>query len=211
MYTPAAFAATDTAGLHDLIEAHGFGTLVSAEADGPVATHLPFLVERARGSRGTLVCHMARANPQWRALGGTTCLAIFLGPHGYISPGWYASAPAVPTWNYAAVHAYGHARVIEDESALREIVAKLAARHEAGRPQPWSLDRTPEEFVRGMLRAIVGIEIEIERLEGKHKLGQNRPAADRRGVLAALSASDRPGDRELANYTARHTPIGGQP
>src|SRR5215510_1783168 len=118
MYVPAAFAASDKAALHDLIDEFGFGTLISAEADGPVASHLPFLIDRTRGPNGTLVCHMARANPQWHSLGTAPCLAIFLGPHGYVSPTWYATKPAVPTWNYAAVHAYGPARIVQDEPGL---------------------------------------------------------------------------------------------
>jgi transcriptional regulator len=190
--------------LHDLIDAFGFGTLISAGADGPVATHLPFLIDRNRGPNGTLVCHMARANPHWRTLGSGPSLAVFLGPHGYVSPSWYAASPAVPTWNYAAVHAYGAPRLVEDSEGLRDIVMRLTARHEAGRLPSWSVESLPPAFMANMMRGIVGIEIEIARLEGKRKLSQNRAAADREGVVAALNASGHAGDRDLAGYMAQH-------
>ena len=132
MYIPAAFAETDLTRLHDFIEQNSFGLLVS-QVDGlPFASHLPFLLERTAGPHGTLVGHMARANPQWREAGGQTALAIFSGPHAYISPTWYEAEQVVPTWNYTAVHAYGRVQIIEDEDALLEIVQEVRAGLRAG-------------------------------------------------------------------------------
>lgn len=206
MYVPAAFAVSGRAALHALIEAHAFATLVSVGPDGPVATHLPVLLDRERGPNGTLVAHLARANPH-AALLDREALAIVLGPHAYVSPAWYAAHPAVPTWNYAAVHAYGRARRIDDPAELYAIVRRLVEVYEGGRAQPWSMDGLPPEYTEGMLKGIVGIEMPIARLEGKHKLSQNRGAEDRRNVVAALAASDRDDDRALADYMARHAPV----
>jgi transcriptional regulator len=204
MYVPPVFAETNVETLHQLIDDHGFASLVSVTPDGIVATHVPVMLDRSRGAQGTLVAHMARANPHGRSLDGADVLAIFLGPHGYISPSWYAQHPAVPTWNYAAVHAYGRARLINDGARLDAIVKQLVAQYEAGRPQPWSADDLPPDYVTGMLRGIVGLDIEITRLEGKLKLSQNRNAVDRRNVIAALAASTSPEDRALSEYMAQH-------
>lgn len=206
MYVPPIFAARDEAALHALIDAHGFATLVSAAPDGPFATHVPVLLDRARGPRGTLRAHLARGNPHWRGLDGAAALVIFLGPHGYVSPSWYTVHPSVPTWNYAAVHAYGRVRLVEDEAALRAMLRALVDRYEAGRASPWTMDGLPEDYMRGMVKGIVGLEIEIERLEGKLKLSQNRNAADRRNVIAALAASALADDRALAALMTRHAP-----
>lgn len=205
MYVPVAFAARETDALHALIEAHAFATLVSVGPDGPIATHLPFLLDRERGPNGTLVAHLARANPHAALLDGDA-LAIFLGPHGYVSPAWYGAHPAVPTWNYAAVHAYGRARRIGDAADLYAIVRRLVDTYEGGRARPWSMDGLPPDYTAGMLEGIVGLEIPIARLEGKHKLSQNRGVEDRRNVIAALGASASAEDRALADYMARHAP-----
>jgi transcriptional regulator len=204
MYLPPAFATKDLATLHDLIEAYNFGTLVSQGPDGPYASHIPFLLDRARGANGTLVAHLSRGNPHGRYLADHTAMAVFVGPHGYISPSWYAMHPAVPTWNYAAVHAYGTPHLIEDPAALRAIVIRLVAMNEGGRPAPWTTDDLPAEFMSGMLKGIVGFEIPIERIEGKLKLSQNRSAEDRRRVIATLGASEAPRDRLLADYMSAH-------
>ena len=146
MYIPAAFAETDLTKLHDFIEQNSFGLLVS-QVDGlPFATHLPFLLERTAGPHGTLVGHMARANPQWREAGGQTALAIFSGPHAYISPTWYEAEQVVPTWNYTAVHAYGRVQIIEDEDALLDIVQRSVRVYEQAMPRPWSFDGS--EYLR---------------------------------------------------------------
>jgi transcriptional regulator len=204
MYVPPVFAEKNVETLHRLIDDHGFATLVSVTPDGVTATHVPVMLDRTRGTQGTLVAHVARANPHGRALDGAEVLAIFLGPHGYISPSWYEQHPSVPTWNYAAVHAYGRARLINDGARLDAIVKQLVEQYEAGRAQPWSAGGLPPDYVTGMLRGIVGLEIEITRLEGKLKLSQNRNAVDRRNVIAALAASANAGDRALSEYMAQH-------
>jgi len=204
MYVPPAFAEKNLETLHALIEDHGFAMLVSNGPAGLVATHLPIMIDRARGTQGTLVAHLARANPHARDLDGADVLAIFQGPHGYISPSWYGQHPSVPTWNYAAVHAYGRARVVNDPAQLDAMVRALVHQYESGRGKPWTMDHLSADYMKGMLRGIVGIEIEIARLEGKLKLSQNRNAADRKAVIAALADSDSAEDQALGAYMARH-------
>lgn len=195
MYIPAAFAESDQSKLHDFIERNSFGLLVS-QVDGlPFATHLPFLLERNTGPHGTLICHVARANPQWQQANGQTVLAIFSGPHAYISPTWYEADQVVPTWNYAAVHAYGLARIIEDESTLLQIVQEMVRVYEQALPSPWSFDGSTV-FAKRMLPQIVGFRIEIEKIEGKWKLNQNQPIERRRKVLRALK--ERPDENAQA-------------
>lgn len=204
MYVPAVFAESNPETLQALIADHGFALLVSNTPDGLFATHLPIMLDRARGAQGTLVAHLARANPHARSLDGAEVLAIFQGPHGYISPSWYGQQPSVPTWNYAAVHAYGRARVVDDPARLDAMVRALVSQYESGRDKPWSADGLPASYMTGMLRGIVGIEIEVARLEGKLKLSQNRNAADRNAVIAALNDSSSAEDRALGAYMARH-------
>jgi transcriptional regulator len=185
MYVPAAFAETDLTRLHEFIERHSFGLLVS-QLDGlPFASHLPFLLERTTGPHGSLVGHVARANPQWRQAAGQTALAIFAGPHAYVSPTWYEAEQVVPTWNYTAVHAYGRVDIIQAEDALLEIVQKSVRVYERAMPRPWTFDAS-DPFVKRLLAQIVGLRIEIERVEGKFKLNQNQPAERRRKVVGAL-------------------------
>ena len=205
MYVPKQFAVQEPGVLFDLIEAHSFGILVAGGGDDLAATHLPFLVERNRGGNATLLCHMARANPHWRALDNRPALAIFVGPHAYVSPIWYEEPrAAVPTWNYAAVHAHGTARLVTDAARLGDIVTRLAGVHEAGRSPEWSPTMISSALLGGMLKAIVGVEIAVERLKGVHKLSQNRSAIDRRQVIAALRGSGEPSDRALADYMHKH-------
>jgi transcriptional regulator len=197
MYIPAAFAETDLVKLQDFIEQNSFGLLVS-QVDGlPFATHLPFLLERASGPHGTLVGHMARANPQWREAAGQTALAIFSGPHAYISPTWYEAEHVVPTWNYTAVHAYGRVEVIEDKSALLDIVRETVRIYEQAMPRPWSFDPS-SSFMDRLLGQIVGFRIKIETIHGKWKLNQNHPVERRKKVVRAL----RELDNENANAVA---------
>ncbi len=201
MYIPTAFRADDRAALYDLIERYGFGTLVTAAAGAPFATHLPLLLDRGRG---VLLGHVARGNPHWRALEGSAeALVIFQGPHAYVPPSWYATAPAVPTWNYAAVHVYGVPRLL-DEAGLLDLLGRLVGQYESGRERPWTMD-LPADYRRKMLQAIVGFEVPITRIEGKFKLSQNRPAEDRANVIAALRAGGA-GERELAEFMARWLP-----
>ncbi|HEY7427093.1 MAG TPA: FMN-binding negative transcriptional regulator [Gemmataceae bacterium] len=189
MYIPTAFAEPDQTRLHDFIEQHSFGLLVS-QVDGlPFASHLPFLLERAAGPHGTLVGHMARANPQWREASEQTALAIFSGPHTYISPTWYEAEQVVPTWNYTAVHVYGRVEVLDDERALRDIVREMVRVYEQGMPRPWSFDSSGTYGERRLMQ-IVGFRIEIEKIEGKWKLNQNHPAERRKKVIQALRERD---------------------
>jgi transcriptional regulator len=185
MYLPAAFAEPDLTRLHHFIEQNSFGILVSQVEGLPFATHLPFLLDRTAGPHGTLVGHMARANPQWREAGGQTALAIFSGPHAYISPTWYEAEQVVPTWNYTAVHAYGRVEVVEDNGALLEIVQRSVRAYERAMPRPWSLGPS-SPFVERLLAQIVGFRIEVEKIEGKFKLNQNHPAERRKKVVRAL-------------------------
>jgi transcriptional regulator len=185
MYVPSHFAETDPATLHAFIEQFSFGLLVSQMNGEPFASHLPFLLDRVAGPHGTLVGHMARANPQWQELADRPSLVVFSGPHTYISPTWYEAANTVPTWNYTAVHATGRAQVVEDRDALFEIVSRSVAFFEATMPQPWVLD-TSGPAVDRLLTQIVGFRIEINRLEGKWKLNQNHPAERREKVIRAL-------------------------
>ena len=158
---------------------------------------MPVLHEPGRGKHGTLVSHMARANPQWQHFeNGQEVLVIFTGPHAYISPAWYATAPAVPTWNYTAVHAYGVPRIVTDHERFAQMLHDLIERYEAHRPNRWH-GEMPEAFRDRLMHGIVGIEIEITRLEGKFKLSQNRPD-DAPGVIAALAGSEDQTDREVA-------------
>ncbi len=185
MYIPAAFAEADRTKLHDFIEQNSFGLLVSQVDGRPFASHLPFLLERTAGPNGRLIGHMARANPQWREAGGQTVLAIFSGPHAYISPTWYQAEQVVPTWNYTAVHAFGRVEIVEEEGALREIVQRFVAFYEQAMPRPWSFGGAGT-FAERMLAQIVGFRIEIETIEGKWKLNQNHPVERRRKVVQAL-------------------------
>jgi transcriptional regulator len=185
MYVPPHFAETDVPTLHDFIERYSFGLLVSQLGEAPFATHLPFLLDREAGPFGTLIGHVARANPHWRELAARPVLAIFSGPHAYISPTWYEADNVVPTWNYTAVHAYGTVTVLDDKDALRDIVTRMVAYYEASLPQPWTFDATGV-FADRMLDQIVGFRLAIERIEGKWKLNQNHPAERREKVIRAL-------------------------
>jgi transcriptional regulator len=194
---PEQFAERDPARLAALVDAHPLGMWVVL-ADGALTiNHVPFLLDRAAGPHGTLRGHVARANPVWQSLARASASAVvFQGPDAYVTPSWYATkvehGRVVPTWNYAVVHAHGAARAIEDREWLRELVAALTDRHEAGRAAPWRVTDAPADFVDGLFGAIVGVEITIERLVGKWKVSQNRPAADRAGVAAGLRAAGDP-------------------
>lgn len=198
MYTPEAFREDDPARLAALMAAESFALLVTTDAEGrPFASHLPLFHEPDAGAHGTLLGHMARANPQWRHFEtGAEALAVFSGPHAYVSPSWYATHPSVPTWNYAAVHAYGRPRLM-DEAATRALLARLVATYEAGFAAPWQLE-LPAKYEAMMLKGIVGFEMPVERLEGKFKLSQNRDATDRANVARRLAGSDFEDGRAVA-------------
>lgn len=203
MYVPPHFRQDDVARLHEAIRQAPFATLVTLGGDGLIASHIPMYVEPEPGPYGTLVGHVARANPQWRdASAEVQALAIFTGPHGYVTPSWYPTkaetGKVVPTWNYVAVHAYGPVRFVEDPVRLLAIVTRLTQIHEAGRAHPWAVSDAPADYVQGMLRGIVGVELPIARLEGKWKLSQNRSAADRAGVAEGLARDGTPAQAALA-------------
>jgi transcriptional regulator len=204
VYVPGHFDASDPAWCHRLIEAESFGTLVGIDASGaPFATHLPFLLDADRGPLGTLLGHVARANPQWRHFAaGRPVLAIFTGPHAYVSPAWYEVHPSVPTWNYVAVHAYGVPALIEDPGRVTAFLGRLVQTHEAGRSEPWTMDALPADYLAGMLRGIVAFEIPLDRLEGKAKLSQNRGAADQAHVRDALAGAGDPAAAAVATLMA---------
>jgi transcriptional regulator len=191
MYNPAHFEEENPQVLHRLMEQHPLATLVTLGSQGLHATQLPLFHDCSAGGFGVLRGHMAKANPQWSDLApGVQALTIFTGPQHYISPNWYPSkaehAKVVPTWNYVVVHARGSVRVIHDAAWLKKNVGELTAAHEAAFPNPWTIEAAPDGFINHMVKAIVGIELVIESLEGKWKASQNRPEADRLGVLAAL-------------------------
>jgi transcriptional regulator len=191
MYQPPVFREDRLEVQHDLIRAHPLGLLISAGPAGLLANPIPFVLDASASERGTLRCHMARANPQWRELTAVgECLVVFQGPQSYVTPSWYQTKQetgrVVPTWNYATVHAWGPPRVIDDAAWLRKNVEDLTRANEHGRPVPWNVDDAPSDFVAMQIKAIVGIEIPIARIEGKWKVSQNRPATDRSGVIAGL-------------------------
>jgi transcriptional regulator len=198
VYLPPAFTEKRPEILVEHIERYDFGLLVTHGAEGLVASHIPFLIERD-GERLHLQGHLARPNPQVGDLArGGEVLAIFHGPHAYISPNSYATGPSVPTWNYVDVHAYGTVQLVEDAEWLRRFLVRLSERHEARNPVAWRMQDLPEAYVEAMLKGIIGLDIAVTRLEGKYKLSQNRPAVDRPGVVAALEAQGDPESHAVA-------------
>jgi len=191
MYVPTHFEETRVDVLHDLIRAHPLGALVTLSASGLDANHIPFEVDPDPGPFGTLRGHVARANPVWREFSSAVdALVIFRAAGAYISPSWYptkqATGKVVPTWNYVTVHAWGQPQAIQDVAWLRRQVDDPTLLKEGGRTDPWAVADAPEDFVAMQLKGIVGIEIPIARIEGKWKVSQNRPEADRRGVAEGL-------------------------
>ena len=188
MYRPAHFDAPDAAALQALMRAHPLAVLCHHGADGVDADHVPLRYDAAAH---VLRGHVARANPLWRRAAGQPVLAVFRGPQGYVSPTWTAAKAethqVVPTWNYTVVHAHGVLQPHDDAAWLLDVVTQLTARHEAVRTPPWAVSDAPRDYIERMLRAIVGIEIAVSRLEGKWKVSQNRSAADRRGIAAGLA------------------------
>lgn len=193
MYIPAAFKEERPERMVELMRAHPLATLVTMGSEGLVASHLPMLYEAAQDGAGVLHGHLAKGNPQWKDLReGVEALAIFHGPEVYISPSWYVTKQetgrVVPTWNYATVHVYGTLEVYTDAERLRGHLAALTASQEGRYEKPWAVDDAPAEYVDGMQRAVVGVTLRIRRMEGKWKMSQNRPVADREAVVAALTA-----------------------
>jgi transcriptional regulator len=192
MYAPSHFEETRLDALHALVEAHPLGTLVTHTAEGLGADHIPFEIAAptAQAPFGILRAHVARANPLWRQA-GTQVLVVFQGPSAYVSPSLYAEKPVsgkvVPTYNYAVVHAHGVLRAIEDPAWILALLTRLTARHEAPRAAPWAVADAPAEYIETLLKAIVGIEIPLDRLQGKWKLSQNRPQGDQAAVAEDIA------------------------
>jgi len=202
MYVPRHFAMESREDALAFVRANSFAVLVSTGEDGvPFATHVPLLVDAA-GEK--LIGHMARANPHWKLFDGKRpALAVFAGPHAYVSPRWYASAPQVPTWNYVAVHVTGRPRVIEDMAAIHDMLDRLGQANEGDYPNAWSFTALPEKYVEGMVRGIVAFEIPIATIEGKAKLSQNKNDADVAGAVAGLSTTGSAEARAVAELMER--------
>ena len=200
MYIPPSFVETDRSTLHDFIESHSFATLISQHDGEPFASHVPLLLDRDAGPHGRLIGHFAKANPQAETAVNQTVLAIFHGPHAYISPQWYAAQNVVPTWNFVAVHAYGRLVPIDDRDRLASVIRKTVETYEQTRATPWSLDTPDADFLGKLLNAIVGFEIEIERIEGKWKLNQNHPTERREKVIAGLNSTGHPAALSVADF-----------
>ena len=196
MYVPSHFKEPDLAVLHETIRQAGLATLVSLGPDGLIASHVPMLLEADAGPYGTLIGHLAKPNPQGRGVApGVDALAMFLGPDFYVTPNWYATkrehGKVVPTWNYVAIHAHGPLEFFDDPDRLLDVVTRLTNRHEGTRPAPWAVSDAPADFVQAHLKGIVGFRLTITRLDGKWKMSQNRPQADRAGVAEGLRAEGR--------------------
>jgi len=202
LYIPAHFRIDDPETLRAFIEANAFGTLVTSGPGGLHVSHIPFVIESAPdGLR--LLGHVARANPQAGALEqATDIVAIFQGPHAYVSPTWYEHHPAVPTWNYAVAHVRGRLSPL-DEFGLRDLLGKLSAKYEGDRPGAWRVDAAPGDFIDTLVGTITGFAIAVERVEGKFKLSQNRPGHDAKRVADAL---EREGEVALASLMREHPP-----
>ncbi len=204
MYTPSVFAADGASLLAAIIEETPLAALVTTGPEGLVATHLPMMFQE---KEGRLLAHMARANPHWQALADREALAIFVGHQGYISPSWYASkqehAKVVPTWNYEAVHVYGRVSLIEDTEGLLELITQLTEQQEVGRTPSWAVSDAPERFVASQMKAIIGLSMAIDRIEGKRKLSQNRPEKDRLSTIAGLNADKSASARALGDVMKR--------
>ncbi|MDS7875117.1 MULTISPECIES: FMN-binding negative transcriptional regulator [Klebsiella] len=194
MYTPDAMKLSDKKHIFDFIDAYGFGLVVSPSLN---ASHLPFILDRSSSSQGILLSHMARANPLWKEFDGQRVLAIFQGPHSYVSPTWYQTAPAVPTWNYTSVHCYGNVSLLSVDE-LRIVMEALVHKFEPTLQAQKEI--MPRAFIEGKLKGIIGFKIEIEELQAKEKLGQHRSQADQRGTLQGLINSQSSESIALADY-----------
>jgi transcriptional regulator len=211
MYVPAHFAADDAA-VHELLAHHGAADLVTATPQGLLCTLLPFVYDPDAGPRGALLGHLARNNDQWAQPVVGEALVIVRGPDAYVTPNWYASKAehgrVVPTWNYVTAHVYGRLVVHDDPVWVGGLVRRLTDRHEADNPKPWSVDDAPGAFIAGQLRAIVGVELIISRVEAKFKLSQNRSEADVTGIIEGLEAR---GDVAGAAAMRANNPPGRRP
>ena len=202
MYIPPAFKVDDVESIRAIIHDARLANLVTATAEGPVATPMPLFLDDTEGEHGTLYGHLAKANPQWHLAPIGNALAIFSGPEAYVTPSWYATkqetGKVVPTWNYIAVHAYGPVEFFQETERLLDAVTRLTNKHEGSRAKSWAVSDAPADFIAAQLRGIVGVRIPVVRFEGKRKMSQNRPEADRVGVAAGFAASEHPQDRQVA-------------
>lgn len=206
MYIPTHFEEQRVEVLQDLVRLHPLATLVVAAAGELCVSHIPMVLEQ-RGQLGTLVGHVARANPLWQQLGEVSAVAIFQGPHAYVSPSWYPSkhahGKAVPTWNYVTVHAHGKPRAIDDRDWLLAQVSQMTAQLEAQQALPWKVSDAPADYIERLLASIVGIELPIVSLRGSWKASQNRSLADRLGVAAGLGSREDSQARALGEIVMR--------
>ncbi len=201
MYSPAAFVVNDRKKLHDFIQRHSFATLISTDTDGaPSVSHVPLLLDRERGEHGQLIGHIAKTNPQWQSAVGQQVLAIFHGPHAYVSPTWYEDQKVVPTWNYVAVHATGKIEFQHDPKRIRSIVEDAVAFYEADMPTPWQMNSQDPDFIDGLCNGVVGLTIDIGRLDGKWRLNQNHPVERRQRVIDGLRQRNGVGDQPVAEF-----------
>ncbi len=206
MYRPPAFDIDDKSALFRVMRANSFALLVTA-GGGLIASHIPLFLDTDGDAPGRLFGHLARANDQWKGFDGAgEAMAVFQGPHAYVSPSWYASEIMVPTWNYVAVHAYGRPRVVDDAARIRGHLENLVGTYESPATGPWSMARLPDDYVARMIKGIVAFEMPIERLEGKFKLSQNRSAADRQGAIEGLENSGDAVAGEVAKLMREYAP-----
>lgn len=204
MYVPEPFKVDDDPEVEAFLQRYDFATIVSANPAGLVATHVPVVVRRA-GSGLVVLGHVARANPHWKHMDGTAeSLAIFHGPHGYVSPTWYANSPAVPTWNYAVVHVYGRPLARQEPAFIEDVLSDLVNRYEGPGPDAWRIEGLPLEYRTRQLSRIVGFEMPVVRLEAKFKLGQNRAAVDRARTIDELERMGSPEASNLAAFMRSH-------
>jgi len=210
MYQPPLFSETRPEILHALIRAHPLGLLISSAPGGPMADPVPFLLDADDGPHGRLRAHVARANPHGRQIADNPALpvlVVFQGVDTYITPSWYETkretGKVVPTWNYAIVQVRGTARAVEDAAWIATQIRDLTTRHESGRAEPWAVSDAPEAYIASQMKGIVGIEIDIAGIDGKWKVSQNRPVADRAGVVAGLEAGQDTAAQEMAGMVRR--------
>lgn len=204
MYIPPAFRDDDISNIIATVKAARLASLVTATAEGLIATPLPMLLAEQEGEFGTLYAHVARANSQWKSPPIGEGMAIFMGPDAYITPSWYATkqetGKVVPTWNYIAIHAYGNVEFFDDDSRLLDVITRLTNLHEHERANPWAVDDAPADFIKSQLKGIVGLRMPISRFDSKRKMSQNRSSADRAGVIEGLAASENVNDRAAAKF-----------
>jgi len=213
MYQPPHFREEDLGVQHQLIRAHPLGLLISAGGSGLIANPVPFHLDTDASEKGTLRLHLAKANAQWRDIqDGAPVLAVFQGVNSYVTPSWYQTkretGKVVPTWNYVIVQVRGPARVIDDADWLLAQISAITSQHEGHRDEPWAINDAPEDFIRAQLKGIIGVEIEIASIEGKWKVSQNRPVADREGVAAGLG--EMAGEAEMQDLVKRYGKLEGK-